>query len=222
MAADVDVEHEPSLVVLEVDLVQIASRGGPRRLDRSLLADRDLGQPVLAIRGHVRLRFEGEHLHVRQHRDELHDHDVGRFGYYGPWSPAAQAPPITVSGQGPGPTAPAYQNPALKNLLGIEVAIGTYDLGGNAPTLTAITERRGLQNAGVPFRWYSVDGGHTWAFCRLVRRDFLTRAASTATTTSATQVGNTLSASVTAGTAQPAVATGTVQLYVAGQPVGEP
>jgi S-formylglutathione hydrolase FrmB len=148
--------------------------------------------------------------------------DVGRFGYYGPWSPAAQAPPITVTGQGPGPTAPAYQNPALKNLLGIEVAIGTYDLGGNAPMLTAITERQGLQNAGVPFRWYSVDGGHTWTFWRLVLRDFLTRVAFKATTTSATQVGNTLSVAVTAGTAQRAPPSGTVQLYVAGQAVGAP
>jgi hypothetical protein len=78
-----------------------------------------------------------------------------------------QNPPIIVPGQGPGPTAPAYQNPVLNTPPGIDVAIGTYDLRGNAPTLTAITERQGLQNAGVPFRRFSVDGGHTWQFWRL-------------------------------------------------------
>jgi enterochelin esterase-like enzyme len=33
--------------------------------------------------------------------------DATRFGYVGPWSPAARAPPIVVTGQGNGPTAPA-------------------------------------------------------------------------------------------------------------------
>jgi hypothetical protein len=90
----------------------------------------------------------------------------------------------------------------LNTLPGIDVATGTYDLRGNAPMLTAITERQGLQNAGVPFRRVSVDGGHTWQFWRLVLRDFLANTVFNATTTSATLAGNTLTASVVPMTAR--------------------
>lgn len=146
--------------------------------------------------------------------------DTDRFGYYGAWSPAAGAPPITVTGQGPGPTAPQYQNDALTSLAGIDVAIGTYDLGGNAPMLTATTERQGLQNAGVPFRWFSVDGGHTWAFWRLALHDFLENMVFKTTTTSATLTGHSLSVSVSGVTTEPVAPTGTVTVYAGGQPVG--
>jgi hypothetical protein len=146
--------------------------------------------------------------------------DVSRFGYYGPWSAAGQAPPVAASGQGAPPTAAPYQNPALKNLLGIHVAIGAYDLGGNAPMLTAITERQGLQNAGVPFRWYSVDGGHTFTFWRLALHDFLTHVAFRATTTKVVVNGGTLTATIASATMQPVVPTGSVQFLSGDQPLG--
>jgi enterochelin esterase-like enzyme len=148
--------------------------------------------------------------------------DAGRFGYYSPMSPAAQAPPITVSGQGAAPTAAAYQKPEIKGILGIDVAIGSYDLGGNAPMLTAITERQGLQNAGVPFRWYSVPGGHTWTFWRLALRDFLEHTAFRATSTSITAGAGTLTATVSPASPQPAKPSGTVQFIAGGKLLGAP
>src|SRR6202000_3469863 len=122
------------------------------------------------------------------------------FGYYAPMSPAASAPPITVTGSGNPPTAPAYQNAALKSVLGIDLAIGQFDLGGNAPMLTAITERQGLQNAGVNFRWFSVPGGHTWTFWRLALRDFVDNVAFKTTSTSVSASSGTLTATVTPST----------------------
>ena len=148
--------------------------------------------------------------------------DAGRFGYYSPMSPAAQAPPITVTGQGAAPTAPAYQKPELKQVLGIDVAIGAYDLGGNAPMLTAQTERLGLQNAGVPFRWYSIPGGHTFTFWRMALRDFLEHTAFRATTTSVTAGAGTLTATVTPATPEPAKPSGTVQFIAGGKLLGNP
>src|SRR3954453_11562862 len=137
-------------------------------------------------------------------------------------SPAAQAPPITVTGQGAGPTAPAYQKPEVKAVLGIDVAIGSYDLGGNAPMLTAQTERQGLQNAGVKFRWYSIPGGHTFTFWRLALRDFLEHIAFRASTTAVTAGAGTLTATVTPATAEPAAPTGTVQFIAGGKLLGNP
>ena len=148
--------------------------------------------------------------------------DAGTFGYYAPMSPAAQAPPITVTGQGAGPTAPAYQTAAVKNVLGIDVAIGSYDLGGNAPMLTAITERQGLQNAGVPFRYFSVPGGHTWTFWRLALKDFVDKVAFRATTTSVVAGAGKLTATVAPATPEPASPGGTVQFIAGGQLLGSP
>lgn len=148
--------------------------------------------------------------------------DAGRFGYYAPMSPAAQAPPIAVTGQRAGPTAPAYQKPELKQALGIHVSIGAYDLGGNAPMLTAITERQGLQNAGVPFRWYSIPGGHTWSFWRKDLRDFLEHTAFRATTTTVAARAGTLTATVAPASPQPAKPSGTVQFIAGGKLLGAP
>jgi enterochelin esterase-like enzyme len=148
--------------------------------------------------------------------------DPERFGYYGPWSPAANAPVIPVTGQGAGPTAPAYQNPALKTRLGIDVAIGTYDLGGNAPMLTATNERQGLQNAGVNFRYFTVDGGHTWTFWRLALKDFLDNVVFKTTSTAVVATPQTLTATVTPSTAEPATPTGTVQFMAGAFPLGSP
>lgn len=77
--------------------------------------------------------------------------DTTEFGYVGAWSPASGAPAVTVAGTGNTPIDPAYANPQLKQVLGIHLAIGQEDLGGNAPMMTATTEREGMINAGVPF-----------------------------------------------------------------------
>jgi hypothetical protein len=127
-----------------------------------------------------------------------------------------------VTGQGAGPTAAAYQKPEIKSILGIDVAIGAYDLGGNAPMLTAITERQGLQNAGVPFRWYSIPGGHTFTFWRMALRDFLEHTAFRATATSVTAGAGTLTATVSPATPEPAKPTGTVQFIAGGKLLGNP
>ena len=154
--------------------------------------------------------------------------DTTEFDYYGLWSPAAGAPPLEGVGAGyPAgpPTAPAYTNPALKNVLGIHLAIGQYDLGGNAPQATAQTERIGLNNAGVSFRWFSVGGGHTWTFWRLALQDFLTHTVFRTTTTTATLAAgspvDTVSATVSAATTEPATPTGNVQVFVTSGAIGD-
>ncbi|MEU4657645.1 alpha/beta hydrolase-fold protein [Streptomyces sp. NPDC023723] len=144
------------------------------------------------------------------------------FGYIGAWSPASGAPAVTVTGQGNTPIDDAYKNPALKKVLGIHLAIGQEDLGGNAPMMTAITEREGLINAGVPFTYYSTGGGHTWSFWQQTLYDFLTRVGFRATTTAVTTGTSKLTATVTPATTEPATPTGTVQFKADGVAVGKP
>ncbi|MFK4098771.1 alpha/beta hydrolase-fold protein [Streptomyces sp. NPDC019531] len=149
--------------------------------------------------------------------------DTGAFGYYGVWSPASGAPAVTVTGSGDTPVDEAYKKPALKKLLGVHLAIGQQDLGGNAPMMTAITEREGLINAGVPFTYYSVGGGHTWALWQRTLHDFLSRVGFRATTTKVTTDGSGRpTATVTAATSEPATPTGTVQFKADGVDLGGP
>jgi len=148
--------------------------------------------------------------------------DTTEFGYVGAWSPASGAPAVTVTGTGNTPVDPAYTNPRLKQVLGIHLAIGQEDLGGNAPMMTAATEREGMINAGVPFTYYSVGGGHTWTFWQSALHDFLTRVAFRATATSAVATAKSMTATVTASTVEPATPTGTVQFKADGQNLGKP
>jgi len=144
------------------------------------------------------------------------------FGYVGAWSPASGAPAVTVTGQGNTPIDDAYKNADLKKVLGIHLAIGQEDLGGNAPMMTATTEREGLINAGVPFTYYSVGGGHTWAFWQQTLKDFLTRVGFRATATTVTEGTSKLTATVTSATTEPATPTGTVQFKADGVAIGKP
>ena len=148
--------------------------------------------------------------------------DTTEFGYVGAWSPAAGTPAVTVTGTGDTPIDPAYTNPQLKQVLGIHLAIGQEDLGGNAPMMTATTEREGLINAGVPFTYYSVGGGHTWAFWQSALHDFLTRVAFRTTAVSTTASAQRVTATVTSSTVKPATPTGTVQFKADGQDLGKP
>ncbi|WP_427918833.1 alpha/beta hydrolase-fold protein [Streptomyces sp. cg40] len=148
--------------------------------------------------------------------------DTDSFGYYGVWSPAAGAPAVTVTGQGNTPIDSAYKAADLKKVLGIHLAIGQEDLGGNAPMMTATTEREGLINAGVPFTYYSVGGGHTWSFWQDSLYDFLTRVGFRATTTVLTTSARSLNATVAPAGSEPAVPTGTVQFKADGVTIGKP
>ncbi|MFK0171511.1 alpha/beta hydrolase-fold protein [Streptomyces sp. NPDC090306] len=148
--------------------------------------------------------------------------DTDAFGYVGAWSPAAGAPAVTVTGSGNTPVDDAYKTAALKKVLGIHLAIGQEDTGGNAPMMTATTEREGLINAGVPFTYYTAGGGHTWAFWQQTLYDFLTRVGFRATTTTVAQGSGRLTATVAAATSEPAAATGTVQFEADGVSLGKP
>ncbi|BBA96095.1 putative esterase [Actinacidiphila reveromycinica] len=152
--------------------------------------------------------------------------DTSEFGYYGVWSPAAGAPGVVGNGSGNPVLDADYTNPALKQVLGIHLGIGAEDLGGNLPALTAVTERVGMLNAGVPFTFYTTGGGHTWDFWRQALRDFLTKVdfRATTTTVSTTTAKNTAkaTASVSAATDEPVAPTGTVQFKVDGTDLGKP
>jgi len=185
--------------------------------------------PQLAERYHVSTEpqdraFAGTSAFGTQANNLLFQ-ETGAFGYVGVWSPAAGAPTVEQIGAGfPAgpPTGPAYQDPALLGVPGIHLAIGEQDLGGNAPLLTTTLERIALQNAGVPFRYFTEGGGHTFAFWRDTLRDFLTEVAFRSTTSTVTASGGDLVATVVAVSTEPAAPTGTVQLLVDGQPLGDP
>jgi enterochelin esterase-like enzyme len=168
--------------------------------------------------------FAGTSAYGTQANDFLFD-DTTEFGYVGAWSPAGGAPTITFTGGGATPATPAYEAPALKQVLGIDVAIGRYDVGGNLPQLTASTEREGFIENGVNFRWFTADGGHTWVFWRLALQDFLLhsvfRTTTTAATVTSTSAGDTVAVSVTADSAEPAAPTGTAQVYVTSKAAGD-
>ncbi|WP_432536885.1 FIMAH domain-containing protein [Kineococcus arenarius] len=156
--------------------------------------------------------------------------NTSAFGYYGVWAPASGAPAVGVTGEDGAVTLnPAYTDPELPALLGLHIAVGSEDTGGDLrgsnvmiPTLTATTEREGLITAGVPFRYYEVPGGHTWAFWQQALHDFLTQTAFRTTTTEVSSSGGDLVAQVAAATAEPAVPTGTVQFIADGRPIGDP
>ncbi|NEC85061.1 hypothetical protein G3I71_04125 [Streptomyces sp. SID12501] len=88
--------------------------------------------------------------------------------------------------------------------------------------MTATIEREGLINAGVPFTYYSVGGGHTWAFWQQTLYDFLTRVGFRATSTTVTTSSAKLTATVTPATTEPATPAGTVQFKADGVDLGKP
>ncbi len=141
-------------------------------------------------------------------------HSTRSVGYYGVWSAPRGLP-----------TAGEQNNPELKQLLGLHIGVAIQDLGGLAQGNTT-AEQALLTAAGVPYVSYNVNGGHNWSYWRNALRDFLTRVAFRATTTTvhatATPAGVLVTATVTAATAEPATPTGTVQFSVDGQDYGTP
>ncbi|HZC53033.1 MAG TPA: Ig-like domain repeat protein [Mycobacterium sp.] len=141
-------------------------------------------------------------------------HNTTSIGYYAVWSAPRGLP-----------TAGEQNNPQLKQLLGLHVGVAIQDLGGLAQGNTTADQAL-LTAAGVPFVSYNVNGGHNWSYWRNALRDFLTRVAFRATTTTVhtdqTPAGVLLTATVMAATAEPATPTGSVQFKVDGQNYGTP
>ncbi len=141
-------------------------------------------------------------------------HDTTSVGQYAVWSAPRGLP-----------TAGEQDNPELKQLLGLHIGVAIQDLGGLAQGNTT-AEQTLLTAAGVPFVSYNVNGGHNWSYWRNALRDFLTRVAFRATTTTVhtarIPAGTVLTATVEAATAEPAAPTGTLQFSVDGQEYGTP
>ncbi len=138
------------------------------------------------------------------------------FGYYGIWSAPRGLPDAGD---------PALANPELKQLLGLQLAIGIQDVGGLAgPNMAA--EQQRLTDAGVPYELFKINGGHTWDFWRQTLRDFLTKVAfrttSTAVTVKRSPAGVIVRAEVAPATAEPATPTGMVQFTVDRNAYGPP
>jgi enterochelin esterase-like enzyme len=123
------------------------------------------------------------------------------FGYYGIWSIPSNVP---AAGD------PAYANPALKQLLGLEVVVGIQDIGANAGPFTAAMQQR-LTAAAIPYRNYRIDGGHNWYYWRQILRDFLAQVAFRATTTSVVAKPGAVTVTVKPATDEPAIPTGSAR-----------
>jgi enterochelin esterase-like enzyme len=129
------------------------------------------------------------------------------FGYFGVWARSGGTPPAG---------SPLYENPALKELLGLHHGSGLQD------TIVAntILQQQRLEAAGVSSYSNYFNGGHNWAVWRRNLNDFLERVAFRATTTSVVEGPGGLRVSVASATEQPAVPTGRVQALVDNKPVG--
>ncbi|MDR1293460.1 MAG: Ig-like domain repeat protein [Bifidobacteriaceae bacterium] len=92
-------------------------------------------------------------------------HRTSTFGYYAVWSAPRGAP-----------TQAEAANPALKELLGLQVGVAIQDLGGAAQANTTL-EQQLLDDAGVSYRKYNTNGGHNWAWWREAMGDFVTEVA---------------------------------------------
>jgi enterochelin esterase-like enzyme len=124
------------------------------------------------------------------------------LGYYGIWSCCNVNGAIRPVGD------PFYANPDLKKLLGLQIAIANQD-----PVRSfANIEMAGLTAAGVPYVTYGANGGHEWHFWRQALREYLTKVAFRATTTSVVAKAGAVQVTVAPATAQPATPTGTVSV----------
>jgi hypothetical protein len=124
------------------------------------------------------------------------------LGYYGIWSCCNVNGAIRPVGD------PLYDNPDLKKLLGLQIAIGTQDPVRSFSEI----EQAGLTAAGVPYTRFMADGGHEWSFWRQALREFLTKVAFRATTTTVVPKAGAVTVTVKPATDQPAVPTGTVSI----------
>lgn len=92
--------------------------------------------------------------------------DTDLFGYYGSWSIGNRSVPADDS--------PLWDNPALRNLRGIQVGGGLYD-SITVPSIN--TFETSLETHGIPFTNDMVVGGHEWYTWRQLLYNFLTTVA---------------------------------------------
>jgi enterochelin esterase-like enzyme len=142
--------------------------------------------------------------------------DTSVFDYLGSWSIGTIGTPAT--------TDPAWSNPQLKSLLGLQIGGGLYDELSNPGELTFGSD---LNSFNVPYSLDLVPGGHEWYTWRQLLNDYLTtmvfKHTTTAVSTTTGAKGNVVAqATVSESTAEPNAATGTVQFSVNGQPVANP
>jgi enterochelin esterase-like enzyme len=142
--------------------------------------------------------------------------DTTLFGYFGSWSIASLGAPAY-----PGA---AWQNPALKTRLGIELGGGNFD----ELTIPGLDSYEAdFTASAIPFTDARLDAGHEWYTWRQLLYDYATAVAFRHTTTSV-QVAARHSgrqeviATVSGDTTEPVAPDGTVQFYVGGQKVGHP
>lgn len=93
-------------------------------------------------------------------------HDTGLFGYYASWSIGNRNVPADSD--------PLWSNPALHQLLGLQVGGGLFD-SITVPSITAF--ETSLAAHGVPFTTDLVLGGHEWYTWRQLLYNFLTTVA---------------------------------------------
>lgn len=142
--------------------------------------------------------------------------DTSVFDYLGSWSIGTIGTPAT--------TDPAWSNPQLKSLLGLQIRGGLYD---ELSTPGELTFGSDLNSFNVPYSLDLVPGGHEWYTWRQLLSDYLTtmvfKHTTTAVSTTTGAKGNVVAqATVSESTAEPNAATGTVQFSVNGQPVANP
>ncbi|MDA0168415.1 alpha/beta hydrolase-fold protein [Solirubrobacter taibaiensis] len=132
--------------------------------------------------------------------NELLLNNTTLLGYHGIWSCCNVAGAIRPVGD------PIYNKPELKQVLGLQIAIGKQD-----PVRSfANTEMAGLTAAGVPFTTYLTNGGHEWQFWRKALREYLTAFAFRTTKTSVVPGAGSVQVTVQSATAEPITPTGTV------------
>jgi enterochelin esterase-like enzyme len=138
--------------------------------------------------------------------------DTTLFGYFGSWSIANLGAPAYPSS--------AWQNPALKTRLGIELGGGNFD----ELTIPGLNSYEAdFTASGIPFTDARLDAGHEWYTWRQLLYDYATAVAFRHTTTSLQAVGaQRVVATVSGDTTEPVPPEGTVQFYSGGQKVGHP
>ena len=146
-----------------------------------------------------------------QRANQLIFNATNQFGYFASWS---------IGGSGtPAITSPLWQNPDLKNRLGLVIGGGRFD---SITLPSKNTYEANLTANNIPFQDDTIDGGHEWYTWRILLTHYAGTVAFRQTSVATTLSGGNVVAKVTPGTAEPTAPTGTVQFSAGGQPLGSP
>ena len=144
-----------------------------------------------------------------QRANQLIFNATNQFGYFASWS---------IGGSGaPAATSPLWQNPDLKNRLGLVIGGGRFD-SITIPSKT--TYEAQLTTNGIPFLDDTIDGGHEWYTWRLLLNHYAASVAFRQTSTAVVASTSGATATVTPGTNEPTAPTGTVQFSAGGVNIG--